>query len=109
MKNQLFLAIAIQINGFYYGRIDLKAPSLQDFLEGKNLKILEVNGVNSEPAHIYQPGFSLWQAWKILMHHWHLIFQISKTNKLQLASSALQDLMLSWKQRKHTLKLITRD
>lgn len=102
-----FNAIASQIDGFYYGRIDLKAPSLQDFLAGKNLKILEVNGVNSEPAHIYQPGFSLWQAWKILIHHWHLIYKISLANQSKASSTSLKDLIQAYRTRKGSIETIS--
>lgn len=103
---KIFDKIAKQVNSFYYGRIDLKAPSLQHFLEGKNLKILEINGFNSEPAHIYQPRFSLWQAWKILFHHWHLIYKISLANSPNCLSVNLTDLIEAFKIRKKSIAVI---
>ncbi|HET6244119.1 MAG: hypothetical protein H0V01_12685 [Bacteroidetes bacterium] len=77
----IFSKISDHLPGFYYGRFDFKAPSLEAFCKGENIKILEVNGVNAEPAHIYDPSGSLWTAWKTLIHHWDIIYKISKKNK----------------------------
>lgn len=60
--------IAQKIDGFYYGRIDLKAKSLEDFQNG-NFVILEVNGANSEATHIYDPSFNLIKAYKEVIKH----------------------------------------
>ena len=44
--------IVKHIPGFYYGRIDLKAQSIGKLLNGEEIRVLEFNGVNSEPTHI---------------------------------------------------------
>lgn len=77
----IFDKITQHLDGFCYGRLDVKAPSREDFLTGKGIKVLEVNGVGSEPAHIYHPGYSLLKAWKTLFKHWTIIYRISKINK----------------------------
>jgi RimK-like ATP-grasp domain len=71
--------ISKQIDGFYFGRYDLRCASIEDLYEGK-IKIMELNGCGAEPAHIYQPGFSLWKAFGILFTHWKNIFRISMQN-----------------------------
>lgn len=76
-----FTEIANHLPDFYYGRFDIKAPSKEDFLAGKNIKVLEVNGVNAEPAHIYDPKFPLIKAWRVLLFHWFVISKISALNK----------------------------
>ena len=43
---------------------------------------MELNGAGSEPAHIYQPGFPLLKAYKVLFSHWKILYQISKINHL---------------------------
>jgi hypothetical protein len=78
---KIFDKIAFQLVEYHYGRFDLRAPSLEDFLLGKNLKIVEVNGVNAEPAHIYDPSTSLWVGLKTLIRHWGLVFDIAMQNK----------------------------
>lgn len=71
--------ISKQINGFYFGRFDLRCARIEDLYEGK-IKIMELNGCGAEPAHIYQPGFSLWKALGILTTHWKNMFEISVQN-----------------------------
>lgn len=70
-----------QLPEFYYGRFDLRAPTQQDFLQNKNIKILEVNGVNAEPAHIYDPGASLGKGITTLLQHWKVIYTIARINQ----------------------------
>jgi hypothetical protein len=72
--------LASCISGFHYGRFDLRCTSEEDFLQGKNWKVLEINGASAEPAHIYQPGFSLSEAWRTVSLHWKWIAEIAKYN-----------------------------
>lgn len=65
---------------FYYGRYDIKCKSVEDLKEGKNYSILEYNGSGAEPHHAYGNGNTLWQAQKIFLHHWKILYQISKYN-----------------------------
>jgi hypothetical protein len=74
-----FDSISKKIDGFYFGRFDLRTASPED-LEKGNVKILELNGCGAEPAHIYQPGFPLFKAMKLLIHHWHDIYRIASEN-----------------------------
>lgn len=76
-----FDALSCQIPHFHYGRFDLKAPSEEDFRKGWGIKILEVNGVNAEPAHIYDPNAKFWKGVHTLLHHWKIIYLISMKNK----------------------------
>jgi hypothetical protein len=77
--NASFDSISKQIKGFYFGRYDLRCASLED-LENGNIKIMELNGCGAEPAHIYQPGSSLWTGIKTLITHWNNLYRVSKEN-----------------------------
>jgi hypothetical protein len=77
--SETFDGISKQIEGFYYGRFDLRVSSLEDLNKGK-IKILELNGCGAEPAHIYQPGFPLSKAMRVLFKHWKDIYRISMEN-----------------------------
>ena len=77
----VFDTIGFQMENIYYGRFDLKCKSIDGLKRGKDFKILEFNGIASEPAHIYQPGYSKLQAYKDLWVHWKIIFQISQAQK----------------------------
>jgi hypothetical protein len=74
-----FDELSKKINGFYFGRFDLRCSTLQD-LENGNVMIMELNGCGAEPSHIYQPGFSLWRAFGVLFTHWKTMYEISIEN-----------------------------
>ena len=77
--NHLFDSISKQINGLYFGRYDLRTASVEDLYAG-NIQIMELNGCGAEPAHIYQPGASIFAAWRTLFVHWRTMYQISVQN-----------------------------
>ncbi len=72
--------IARSFEGFYFGRFDLRAPSLAALRAGSGLRVLELNGVTSEATHIYQPGASLLGAYRTLFAQWRLAFAIGAEN-----------------------------
>lgn len=73
--------IAKQISGFYYGRLDIKYNSFDDLLSLKNIKILEINGIISEPTHIYDPNkMSYFKAIKEIRKHWKIMYKIATIN-----------------------------
>lgn len=77
----VFNDIAKNMNGFYYGRFDLKVKSIDDLYEGKNIKIMELNGASSEPGHIYDSCYGLANAYRNLMFHWNILAEISIQNR----------------------------
>lgn len=79
--NQAFNQLASQIPDLHFGRFDLKCQSYNDLKELKNFKILELNGAGSEPGHIYQPGYSLWKAYKDILWHLSVLSDISAENR----------------------------
>jgi hypothetical protein len=95
---KVFDTIAKPIDGFYIGRFDLKVKSLDDLYEGKNIKIMELNGVTSEPAHIYDPSIFIISAYKALFLHYKLIYIIAKQN-IKLGQTYVT-FWLVWKQLK---------
>ncbi|RUA12425.1 MAG: hypothetical protein DSY82_01345 [Flavobacteriia bacterium] len=75
--------IALQIDGWYYGRIDLKYKNMEDLLKVKNFKILEVNGIISEPTHIYDASHkkaSYRNAVISIKKHWEILDKIARKN-----------------------------
>lgn len=87
LKNEIdeqLLNVMNKINVFskqyYYGRYDIKTTSLEDLKQGKNISILEYNGVGSEPNHIYDIGLSYMQAISIIAQHWKYMFEIGRIN-----------------------------
>jgi hypothetical protein len=77
--NTSFDLLSRKIPGFYFGRYDLRAASIDDLAEGK-IKIMELNGCGAEPAHIYSPGYSLTNALKVMLQHWNDMYRVSIEN-----------------------------
>lgn len=75
----VFDSLAKQITGFHIGRFDLRTESIEE-LKKSNFKVIEVNGVNSEPCHIYDPSMPLWKGLRDLFRHWTRIYEISFAN-----------------------------
>ena len=78
---QVFNTLNKKMNGFYFGRFDIRTASVADLKAGKNFKILEVNGVGAEPTHIYDPDYKLLKAWKELLLLWRIVYKIAIQNK----------------------------
>lgn len=74
-----FDRISKQIEGFYFGRYDLRVESISNLEHGK-VMVMELNGCGAEPSHIYHPGASLIDAIRDLFTHWSTIYSISKAN-----------------------------
>lgn len=75
-----FDALTKEVDGFYFGRFDIRVKRKDDLYTGHHMKLMEVNGANSEPAHIYDPGTNLFDAYKHLFYHWRNLYQISREN-----------------------------
>jgi hypothetical protein len=69
-----------KVEGFFYGRIDIKFESWEGLEQGKGFSIIELNGSGSEPTHIYDPGHSIFKGWKEIMKHWNWMYKVSKAN-----------------------------
>lgn len=78
--NRVFDEISSQFEGFYYGRFDLKAKSIEQFQRGETLKIFELNGVTSEIGHIYDTKYSLWRAYRDIVRELDFVYKISVAN-----------------------------
>jgi membrane protein DedA with SNARE-associated domain len=68
-------------DGFYFGRYDIRTPSVEDFLRGRNFKVVELNGVTSEATHIYDPSNGLLDAYRVVFEQWRLAFEIGAANR----------------------------
>jgi hypothetical protein len=72
-----FDKIQADLPGIYLFRLDLKVPSVSDLQAGKNIKILEINGVGSDPAHIFDPNTRFFEIWAAYFRLWKKIYEIS--------------------------------
>lgn len=66
--------------GFNFGRVDVKAAN-EEALQAGDFIVMEVNGVASLPTHMFDPKFSVWQAYKIFFEHGRYLVQIAREHK----------------------------
>jgi len=71
-----------RIEGWFYGRLDIKYDTFEKVKKGQDFKILEINGIIAEPTHIYDPttGATYFEALRTLVQHWRIIAEIAVTN-----------------------------
>ena len=72
--------ICQQVKGFYFGRLDIRYNSWERLKRGQEFSIIELNGAGSEPTHMYDPKHSIFFAWKEIICHWNILFDISRIN-----------------------------
>ena len=67
-------------NGLNFFRVDFKSDSVESFLQGE-FKVLEINGMKSEPLHIYDQHSSFLNNFRIIKEHWDIIEKITREQK----------------------------
>ncbi len=80
-----FEEVSKKLEGFYYGRFDVKANSFED-LEAGSFQIIELNGTGAEPSHIYNPGYNFFKAQKDIFSHYKQMCAIAIQNRTQGAT-----------------------
>ncbi len=78
--HQTFDELNQKVSGWNYGRVDVRCESIEALKMG-DFKIIEINGVLSEPTHIYDASqSSYWQAVKEIARHWKILYQVATKN-----------------------------
>lgn len=72
--------IARHFEGFFFGRFDLKCPSDEDLRSGRDIRVIELNGVSSESTHIYHPHTPLREGYSVLLRQWRHAYDIGLLN-----------------------------
>lgn len=73
-------ALADAIDGFDFGRFDVRAESAEALAAGRGFRVVEVNGASAEPAHVYHPGTPLWRGVTTFCAAWHDMYRIGQAN-----------------------------
>lgn len=70
-------ALLRDAHGVNYGRLDVRSADDDALREGRFM-VIELNGVSSEPGLIYDPSYSIFHCWKVLVQHVRRIGPISE-------------------------------
>ena len=73
--------ISKSIPGFFVGRYDIRYGSEEALRQGKDFRIIELNGASSEATSIYDPRNSLRHAYRTLFRQWEIVFAIAAENR----------------------------
>ena len=85
------------IDGFYYGRFDVRFADKVSFQQGETFKVLEINGVSSEAAHIWDANSSLAEVYKTLLTQYSILFRIGAKNRERgFQPEPLRDIIKAW-------------
>ncbi len=91
-------AIVDAVPGYHFGRIDLRCPDDAALRNGLGIKVMEMNGVTAESAHIYHPGTPLLTAWRAMITQWKLAIEIGEANAAGGAPTiSFIDLLKLWR------------
>jgi membrane protein DedA with SNARE-associated domain len=78
---QVIDEISQRLAGFFIGRYDIRYENEEDFTQGRNFQIVELNGATSEATSIYDARNSLFSAYRTLFRQWRLVFAIGARNR----------------------------
>jgi membrane protein DedA with SNARE-associated domain len=67
--------------GVFFGRYDIRTPSVELFQQGECFYVIEFNGVSAEATHIYDPSVSIIAAYRVLYQQWKIAFEIGAANR----------------------------
>ncbi|GLR76585.1 D-alanine--D-alanine ligase [Aliivibrio sifiae] len=89
------------LEGFHYGRLDVKFKDIFDLMNGDNFTILEINGASSEAAHIWDRNTPLKTIFSTLLLQYKILFEIGALQKKQgHHSPKIKELLAAWKEEK---------
>lgn len=66
---------------FYFGRFDIRFKDLRSLLEGRDFRIIEINGAGAEATHIWDASMTLPSAYRTLFDQFKILFRIGYLNR----------------------------
>jgi hypothetical protein len=75
--------ISSEIPDFHFGRYDVRFRSVEELMEGKGFRIVELNGAGAEMLHIWDGTTSLATAYKTLWRQYRRLFSIAADMRRQ--------------------------
>lgn len=92
--------IAKRFDGFFVGRFDVRYSDAEAFAAGRDLAVVELNGVTAESTNLYDPSWTLLMAYRTLFRQWSLLYRIGHANRRRghgpITALALARLLLGY-------------
>ncbi|QUX95069.1 D-alanine--D-alanine ligase [Marinomonas sp. CT5] len=89
------------VEGYYYGRLDIKFADIESFMAGEQFSILEMNGASSEATHIWDRNTKLSEIFSTLLKQYRILFEIGALQKKRgFRSPSIRSLLKAWREEK---------
>ncbi|MCH2135383.1 MAG: DedA family protein [Phycisphaerales bacterium] len=86
-----------EIEGYTYGRLDVRYECPERLRRGEGFVIIELNGAASESTNIYDPSYSAWRSWSILARQLREGWRIGYANRRRgLRGMSLWGMLKGW-------------
>ena len=96
-----FDRVADGIEGFHFGRFDVRAESIAALQEGRDFRILEINGAGGESTHIWDRNMTLPQAYRALFRQFAHAYAIGAANMARGARpTSIREILRLWRKEK---------
>ncbi|BDU35865.1 hypothetical protein TUMSATVNIG3_03340 [Vibrio nigripulchritudo] len=94
------------VDGFCYGRLDIKFQDIHQLMDGKNFTILEINGASSEAAHIWDRKTPLKEIFSTLLFQYRTLFAIGALQKKAgHKPPSISQLLAAWREEKQLVSV----
>jgi len=77
-----FERVCAGIEGVHFGRFDMKCVSVEALCRGEFMA-MELNGVLGEPAHVYDPDYGAFRAYRDYARQWRILFDLHRAQRRQ--------------------------
>lgn len=99
-----FDAISQAIPEFWFGRFDVRFADIAGLREGRDFRIVEVNGAGAEATHIWDSRTRLRDAYATLFRQFDLLWKIGSRNRSRgFKPEPLGQLLARWRREKRLI------
>lgn len=96
-----FDAIFHDVDGFYFGRMDVKFKDIDSLMQGKAFQIIEMNGASSESAHMWDSKTPMRHIFATLLKQYRMLYEIGYLQKQRgHTPPSLLTLYRAWREEK---------
>lgn len=99
-----FDAIAKAIPEFWFGRFDVRFADIEGLREGRDFRIVEVNGAGAEATHIWDSRTRLRDAYATLFRQFELLWRIGARNRTRgFKAEPIGQLIAGWRRERRLI------
>jgi len=103
--SQVFDGLLGPLTDFRFGRLDVMVPSPEALWDREQIVVIEINGANAEPAHIYDATVSTWRMFSEMLYFQRVMWRQSlHMQKKGIVAPKVRDFWPVWRAYKAQMK-----